>query len=154
MIMIEVGVVLLGLALVWLVILHYRKCRTTVLDGTTTCSEHSGSDTATPGPVKRVPENAPGDFYVIADACIQCGTPHRVAPDLMDDPERLGKDHQECYFRKQPRTSDEFDRAASAVEACCVNALRYGGRDPEILKCLRDVPDRCDHASECQGDRS
>jgi hypothetical protein len=29
------------------------------------------------------PQSAAGDFYVVNDQCISCGTPHAVAPDLI-----------------------------------------------------------------------
>ena len=39
----------------------------------------------TPSP-QRVPENVPGDFYVVRGACTRCCLPHSEAPELLNDP--------------------------------------------------------------------
>jgi hypothetical protein len=96
---------------------------------------------------QRVPENAPGDFYVEAGCCTSCCLPHGEAPELLNDPDEPFK---ECYFRRQPRTPEEVDRAVEAICVSEVCALRYGGTDPAIIDKLRrrDAAAQCDHTPE------
>jgi hypothetical protein len=50
-----------------------------------------------------------------------------------------------CYFKNQPETPDELERAIRAVGVSCCGAVRYGGKDPEVLKKLADLnPQACD----------
>ena len=85
----------------------------------------------------RHPDNANGDFYVECDSCISCEAPYREAPDLMGRPGSSANNYG-CFFRKQPSTADELDRACSAVMVSCVEAVRYTGNDPEVLRTLYD----------------
>jgi hypothetical protein len=98
---------------------------------------------ATPLP-QRVPENAPGDFYVERDTCTRCCIPHGEAPELLDDPEEGARS---CYFRRQPQNDEEVEHAIRAISVSCVRALRYGGTDPKILARIEEVDGRyaCDH---------
>jgi hypothetical protein len=70
-------------------------------------------------------KNAPGDFSVEKDMCISCGTPQSAAPDLIefseDDPAARGR-HGQCYFKKQPATPQELDRAIEARRLSCCGA--------------------------------
>jgi hypothetical protein len=86
---------------------------------------------------KRYPENVPGPFYVEDNLCIRCREPERVSPNL------VGGNVQHCYFKKQPRTADEFEQAIRAVEACCCGAYRYAGDDPNVT--ARLGPTVCDN---------
>jgi ferredoxin len=81
---------------------------------------------------ERTPLNAEGGFYVEKDVCIRCMAPHHEAPELLGMDEETG-----CYFRRQPQTSEEIEHAVEAVRVSCVEALRYSGDDPEVLKRLR-----------------
>jgi len=81
-------------------------------------------------------ENVEGDFYVQSDACIACGAPESVAPDLIGHSE-LNNYH--CYFKKQPQTENELDRAVDAVRVACCAGVRYGGTDENILKRLYEL---------------
>jgi hypothetical protein len=96
---------------------------------------------------QRVPENAPGDFYVEAGRCLRCCLPHGEAPDLLNDPE---KPFEECFFRRRPQTPEEIDRAIGALWMSETGALRYGGTDPEIVAklCSRGSGHLCDHTPE------
>ncbi|WP_298537862.1 ferredoxin [uncultured Algibacter sp.] len=85
---------------------------------------------------ERYPENSKGDFYVENQACITCGAPESVAPDLI---EHSKLEHGHCYFKRQPTTADELDRAISAMQVSCIAGVRYGGKDQEILKRLSDL---------------
>jgi hypothetical protein len=78
---------------------------------------------------KVYPLNALGDFYVEDGMCIACAAPEHEAPALMaHDPNAHCGYH--CYFKKQPQTPEELDRAIQAVNVGCCGAVRYGGTDP------------------------
>jgi hypothetical protein len=77
--------------------------------------------------------NAPGDFYVQCDVCLQCGAPEAEAPDL------IVMDFDGCYFKKQPETPEELEQAISAVAVSCISAVRYGGSDQKIIRRLYDL---------------
>src|SRR5688572_19698132 len=85
---------------------------------------------------QRVPENAPGDFYVERDVCTRCCVPHGEAPELLNDP---NVPFRECYFRRQPETDAEVEHALRAISVSCVQALHYGGSDPKILARLQEL---------------
>jgi ferredoxin len=93
---------------------------------------------------ERTPLNSTGDFYVEKDMCLACFAPEDTAPDL------IAYDHDTgCYFKKQPETDEELDRAIEAVEVSCIAALRYCGNNPHIIQRLRKVKgidgeERCD----------
>jgi hypothetical protein len=95
---------------------------------------------------RRFPLNVPGDFYVEDNMCIACSAPEHEAPDLMA---HYSDDSlcYHCYFRQQPRTTEELERAIRAVEVGCCWAVRYGGRDPQIIRRLNRLwfRDACDH---------
>ena len=97
----------------------------------------------------RHPLNAIGDFYVLDDYCISCEAPENEAPDLMGHycAERPG---YQCFFRKQPTTPEELDRAIWAVAVGCCGAVRYGSTDPAVLKRLTELrsADACDHSAD------
>jgi hypothetical protein len=88
------------------------------------------------------PENAPGDFYVEDQCCISCEAPCSEAPDLM-----AFSDEHHCYFKKQPSTPEETERAIMACVVSCVRAVRYAGDDPTIIERFRqlDSRDSCDY---------
>jgi hypothetical protein len=98
---------------------------------------------------QRVLQNAAGDFYVQADLCTRCCLPHGEAPELMDDPERSIGD---CFFRRQPQTPEEVDRAISALCVSEMCALRYAGTDSKIIAKLRarNCGHLCDQTPEGQ----
>jgi hypothetical protein len=70
------------------------------------------------------------------------GAPEDQAPDLLAP---LEGDNFDTYFIKQPTTPDEIERACRAIECCCVDALRYGGTDPAIIRRLGNTTANCDH---------
>ena len=96
---------------------------------------------------QRVPENVPGDFYVMAGLCTQCCLVHGEAPDLLNDPKQPFK---ECYFRRQPQTPTEMDQAVSAIGVSEMCALRYAGNDQTIIRELRErsCGQQCDQTEE------
>ena len=105
----------------------------------------------------RFPKNAPGPFYTLGDIqkdgtwcgqCLSCGVPESEAPTLLAP---LTDTNSDTYFLRQPETEDEVEQACAAIEVCCVDALRYGGRDPKILARLKKTG-CCDYSSE-SGDK-
>lgn len=38
-----------------------------------------------------------------------------------------------CFFKKQPSTPEELERAINAVHVSCTGAVRYCGSDPAVL---------------------
>jgi len=89
----------------------------------------------------RYPNNVTGDFYTEGyeldgewyGVCTACGLPEMEAPDLLAP---LDESNSNTYFKKQARTEAEVQRAIAALEICCVDALRYGGKGKSILRQL------------------
>src|SRR5215216_6853106 len=86
---------------------------------------------------ERFPKNAPGPFYVANGECITCMAPEHEAPDLMG----FDEEANHCYFKKQPSTPEEFERAARAVWASCCAAVQYSGDDPAVLQRIEELHD-------------
>jgi hypothetical protein len=74
-----------------------------------------------------------------------CAAPEAEAPDLMtfDKREEVG---YHCYFKKQPGTPEELERAIMAIRVGCCAGVRYAGTDGRIVRRLveSDVADTCD----------
>ena len=86
------------------------------------------------------PSSAPGDFYVTNGCCTMCGVPEKVAPDLIGGSAHEG---EHCYWKKQPETPDEIDRAIEVLARQELGCHRYAGLDPKILN--RIAPEDCDY---------
>jgi ferredoxin len=95
----------------------------------------------------RLDRNAPGDWYTTGE-CMACGAPEVEAPDLFA---LLTDDNDETYFVRQPITERDADRACRAAKACCVTAIRYGGRDPGIIRRLGNSGEYCDYVIDSRG---
>jgi hypothetical protein len=87
----------------------------------------------------RFPKNAPGPFYTlgyvatngtVCGQCMACGAPEAEATDLLAS---LTNENLDTYFVRQPTTPEEVKLACSAIQICCIAALRYGGTDPLII---------------------
>jgi hypothetical protein len=100
--------------------------------------------------LERFPKNAPGAFYTLGSVgedgagcgqCLSCELPEFEAPTLLAP---LTNENSDTYFTRQPETAEEIDQACTAVEVCCVDAIRYGGKDLAIIECLGS--DHCDFA--------
>lgn len=92
----------------------------------------------------RFEKNVPGDFYTTGE-CLACGAPEDEAPDLLAP---IDDNNSETYFIKQPATSEEIERACRAIDVCCVEALRYGGKNPQIIRRLDNKSEYCDFKLE------
>jgi hypothetical protein len=73
-----------------------------------------------------------------------CGAPEARARELMDHDESDGH----CFFKRQPETPEEVNRAILAVWSSCCGAVRYGGDDQSLIQRLVNIgeADQCDHA--------
>lgn len=93
---------------------------------------------------RQFPEGEREDFYVEYGVCTACGAPQAEAPDLIDHSD---KDLGHCYYKKQPKTDEEIERAINAIAVSCISGLRYGGKDEKILKRLYEIGEaaQCDH---------
>ena len=80
----------------------------------------------------RFEKNVAGDFYTTGD-CLQCNVPEEAAPDLLAE---LNSENSDTYFIKQPISPAEVEQACNAILSCCMDALRYGGTDPNIIRRL------------------
>jgi hypothetical protein len=100
----------------------------------------------------RFHKNVPGPFYTTGTKemgdCLSCDLPEGEAPDLLAE---LNDSNLDTYFVKQPETPDEIQRACSAIRVCCVAALRYGGKDAEIIKNLGNRPEHSDYFVNWRG---
>lgn len=92
-------------------------------------------------PARHFEKSAPGPFYTTGE-CLACGAPEVEAPGLLAP---LEGENYDTYFVRQPSTPEEVEQACRALEACCVNALRYGGQDAVIIRRLGNDPQYCDH---------
>ncbi len=88
-------------------------------------------------PIVPYPKNASGPFYTEDESCMACEAPCTVAPDLIAHDEQASAHH--CYFKKQPETPEEIERAIMACVVSCIEAVRYAGHDPEILERFRQL---------------
>lgn len=93
---------------------------------------------------ERDKRNVDGDFYTIEGGCLACMLPEGEAPTLLND----DKDECDIFFVKQPQTKEEVEQACSAIDVCCTEALRYGGKNKEIIKRLGNNPAYCDYNLE------
>ena len=85
------------------------------------------------------PPEVDGDWVVDHDTCLACGAPPNEAPDLMHLGTGYGGSYATCYFKKQPETPSEIERACRAAWASCCAAVRYDGDDPAIHKRMREL---------------
>ena len=72
-----------------------------------------------------------GDFYVEKGQCLACGVPHVVAPNLVG---WTNEKPLHCFWKKQPETPEELERAIGVLEAQELECHRYAGTDPAVLK--------------------
>ena len=73
-------------------------------------------------PNDRVPENAPGKFYVDSQ-CIDCDVCRDTAPDNFT----RSDDNGYSYVYKQPTDDDELALCEEALAACPVEAIGNDG---------------------------
>ena len=90
---------------------------------------------------ERGKKNVEGAFYTIEDGCLACALPEGEAPTLLSDDEG----DYDTFFVRQPNTPEEVEAACCAIEVCCTEALRYGGKDKKVIARLRNDPAYCDY---------
>ena len=95
----------------------------------------------------RFSKNAEGPFYTTGE-CLACGAPEAEASTLLAE---LADQQLFTFFVRQPTTPQEIEAACRAAQVCCVSSLRYGGRDPSIIKRLGNTPEFCDHIIDASG---
>jgi len=96
----------------------------------------------------RHPLNIDGPFYSLAECfdgechseCLDCDIPQAEARSLIHS---LDGEEGDTYFIKQPSNEKELQEAIASTDVCCVDAIRYGGNDPEIIRKIH--PDLCDY---------
>jgi hypothetical protein len=95
--------------------------------------------------------SAPGPFYVVKDQCITCSLPTNVAPGNIQYHKRPCSScptslTEHCIVTRQPETPEELVSMIEVVAASCVEAYRYCGTDPEILRRLIEAgcKEQCD----------
>jgi hypothetical protein len=88
------------------------------------------------------PKSAPGDFYVEKGQCLACGVPHVVAPDLVGWTDEKVR---HCFWKKQPESPAELERAIAVLEAQELECHRYAGTDAAIL--IRISSTYCDYTT-------
>src|SRR5687767_4801142 len=87
------------------------------------------------------PLNVPGPFYVENGLCITCRVPEYEAPDLIgfyEDPSGTNR-KSHCYFKKQPETPEEMERAINAMSVACCGAYNYAGDDLDLIQRLLEA---------------
>src|SRR5258708_1184507 len=89
------------------------------------------------------PKSVPGDFYVEKGQCLACGVPHVVAPDLVG---WTDEKFPHCFWKKQPGTPAELERAITVLEVQELECHRYAGTDPAILDRVLSV--YCDYPKQ------
>ncbi len=89
----------------------------------------------------REKKNVEGSFYTLEGACLACMLPEGEAPTLLSQDDT----DYDTYFIRQPETENEIEAACCALEVCCVEALRYGGKDKKIITRLGNDPLYCDY---------
>ncbi len=97
---------------------------------------------------KRHPKNVDGPFYSLAEfsgkdshsECLDCDIPQGEARNLIQS---LDGENGDTYFIKKPTSEKELQEAIASTEVCCVDAIRYGGNDPKIIKQMHQT--LCDY---------
>ena len=85
--------------------------------------------------------NVAGPWYTTG-GCMACGAPEAEAPTLFPPAEL---EELETFLVRQPSTGLEVEAACRAAQVCCVNAVRYGGRDRGIIRRLGNTADYSDY---------
>jgi len=95
----------------------------------------------------RHPANVDGAWYTTGQ-CLACSVPEDAAPTLFAP---LEGENWLTHFLRQPATEEEIEQACCAALGCCVADVRYGGRDPAVIRRLGNHPDYCDHVMAADG---
>ena len=114
-------------------------------------TSHTMPDTMVTPHCEREAGSAPGAFYTVKDFCITCSLPVETAPENIRYHERPCTSCpstliNHCLVVRQPETPEELDQMIEVVAGSCVEAYRYCGTDPEILRRLVEAgcKEQCD----------
>ena len=77
---------------------------------------------ATANPTERLPDNAPGPYYVDA-SCIDCDQCRAMAPQIFSRHEQSGL----SVVRRQPETPDEIAQADEIMSGCASGSIGNDG---------------------------
>jgi ferredoxin len=83
-------------------------------------------------PKKRVPENAPGDFFVDS-TCIDCDACRQIAPSVFDEAAETS------FVKMQPGSSADRRQALRALLACPTGSIGCLG-DDDVKAVMKDFP--------------
>ena len=83
-------------------------------------------------PRKRVPENAPGDFFVDS-TCIDCDTCRQITPTV------FGEATDTSFVKTQPVSGGDRRRALQALLACPTGSIGCLGID-DVKAVMDDFP--------------
>ena len=75
-------------------------------------------------PADRLPQNAPGRFYVDAQ-CIDCDLCRETAPTIFARHDETGF----SFVQRQPKTPEEIALASEAIQGCPVEAIGDDGNE-------------------------
>jgi hypothetical protein len=91
---------------------------------------------------KPYPKNVEGDFYVEDGCCTGCMVYEHYAPNLVS----FDESDRHCFIAKQPTDENELYQAVKIIWASETACVRYGGKNPRILKRLGEagLADCCD----------
>lgn len=99
------------------------------------CPVHNSNGVNMSKSLDRYSENAAGPFYVEKGLCIACRNPEAVAADIIGFTDDISGGH--CFFKRQPQTARELERAMEAVSVNCCGSYRYAGDDSKIKDRLK-----------------
>src|SRR5262245_66051780 len=81
-----------------------------------------------------------GEWRVDHSVCMACGAPPVQAPELMG----FGRKYEhgdvggvQCYFKRQPATPGEVERACRAASVSCCSAVQYHGSDKRVSERIK-----------------
>lgn len=69
-------------------------------------------------------------FYVDITVCMACAVCHEMVPSLFAAKKR------DSFVHTQPKTQADLADMHEAINSCCIDAIKYGGTDPDIIRRL------------------
>lgn len=75
-------------------------------------------------------------FFIGCNECTSMGVCQAEVPGLIE----WSQQSQTSEVVRQPETPAELNQMINAITVCAMDAVRYGGHDPEILSKLANLP--------------